>query len=152
MSVSEFEANGGYAARRLRPAAAVCPPNRRSLFPSMRANRGKPSACGGCHAATHGQPPSPEESSGAHLGLAHQTSPVWPRALRNQRFERLRKRHTPRLSSPSSPVRPHMDGPVGHPGLFGLALAAFTGKVFTNATASLSHPLSALFVGTGGSI
>ena len=42
--------------------------------------------------------------------------------------------------------------PVGQLCLFGLALAAFTGKVFTNATASSSHALSASFVGTGGSI
>jgi hypothetical protein len=42
--------------------------------------------------------------------------------------------------------------PVGQLCLFGLAPAAFTGKVFTNATASSSHALSASFVGTGGSI
>jgi hypothetical protein len=120
---------------------------RRPLFPSMRANRGKPSACGGCHAAAHGEPPPEESGGGADLGLAHQTPPPWPHTLRDQRFE-----HTLRLPSPSSPVRPHMDSPVGHPGLFGLAPAPLTGKVFTNATASSSHALSTSFVGTGGSI
>jgi hypothetical protein len=42
--------------------------------------------------------------------------------------------------------------PVGQLCLFGLTPAAFTGKVFTNATASSSHALSASFVGIGGSI
>src|SRR6202522_2992654 len=42
--------------------------------------------------------------------------------------------------------------PVGQLCLFGLAPGAFTAKVFTNATASSSHALSASFVGTGGSI
>jgi hypothetical protein len=46
----------------------------------------------------------------------------------------------------------HIDGPVEPLGFFGLAPAAFTGKLFTNATASSSHALSASFVGTGGSI
>jgi hypothetical protein len=55
--------------------------------------------------------------------------------------------------SPTRGERPgHIDGPVGPLGFFGLAQAAFIGKVFTNATASSSHALSALFVGTGGSI
>ena len=42
----------------------------------------------------------------------------------------------------------HIDGPIDPLGFFGLAQAAFTGKVITNATASSSHALSALLVGT----
>ena len=45
-----------------------------------------------------------------------------------------------------------IDSPVGPLGFRGLAAAAFTGKLFTNATASSSHALSAPFIGTGGSI
>jgi hypothetical protein len=54
--------------------------------------------------------------------------------------------------SPTRGERPgHIDGPVGPPGFFSLVPAAFTGKVFTNATASSSHALSALFACAGGS-
>jgi hypothetical protein len=56
------------------------------------------------------------------------------------------------LSNKRGEAAGHSDGPVGPLGFFGLAPAAFTGKVFTNAAASSSHALSALFVGTGGSI
>jgi hypothetical protein len=83
---SKFGANGGFT---LRVASPQRPPSillRRPLFPSMWANWGKPRACGGRHAAAHGQPPSPEESGGgAHLGLAHQPSPPGFGALFRQR-------------------------------------------------------------------
>ena len=45
-----------------------------------------------------------------------------------------------------------IDSPAGPLGFRRLAAAAFTGKLFTNATASSSHALSAPFIGTGGSI
>jgi hypothetical protein len=86
------------------------------------------------------------------LAMARMAEAAWPRALRDHRFERHHERNI-RCDCLRVVARSALrDGPVGHLGLFGLAPAAFTGKVVTNATAWSSHALSASFVGTGGSI
>ena len=75
----------------------------------------------------------------------HAVSPSGRRLLRQGRAHvsacsRLGKR-LDQIDSPRDPL-----------GFRGLAAAAFTGKLFTNATASSSHALSLPLIGTGGSI
>jgi hypothetical protein len=140
-----------YAACRLTPAAAVCPPK----AAAVPIHEGQPG-----QAECLWRVPRRRSWLAAAARGERRRRPSWlsppaaatmaARAPRQALRAAPQEKYTLRLPSPSSPVRPHMDSPVGHPGLFGLAPAAFTGKVFTNATASASHALSASSVGTGG--